>query len=74
MSFKKIVPYVLIPASVFLAGLSRDNNSNANAQTATGTHTIAIMDFCITPFNAIIDITNPEMKMQMEQMSLDKKA
>ena len=57
MSFKKIIPYVLIPASVFLAGLSRDNNSNANAQTATGTHTIAIMDFCITPFNAIIDIT-----------------
>ena len=74
MSFKKIVPYVLIPASVILAGLSRASNSNASAQTATGTYAIATMDSCITPFNAIIDIANPEMKAQMEQMSLDKKA
>lgn len=74
MSFKKIVPYVLIPASVILAGLSRANNSSASAQTATGTYAIATMDSGITPFNAIIDIANPEMKAQMEQMSLDKKA
>lgn len=74
MSFKKIVPYVLIPASVVLAGLSRASNSNASAQTTASAHTIAAMDSSANPFSAMIDIMNPEMKSQLDQMSLDKKA
>ncbi len=74
MSFKKIIPYVLIPASVFFGGMVRISNSNASAKTATGTHAIAALDANTVHFNAMIDIMNPEIKSRMDQMSLDKKA